>query len=140
MAMSLPSRSGDRRVLSEINVTPLVDVMLVLLVIFMVTAPMLQRGTDVQLPQAEHSDVKERDRLTLTLSREGRIFLNTEEVTRAALRDRLVASMKDRERSLQFRGDSQVSYGLVIEVMDTLKAAFIETVGMITELPTLPRR
>jgi biopolymer transport protein TolR len=140
MAMSLPSRSGNRRVLSEINVTPLVDVMLVLLVIFMVTAPMLQRGTDVQLPQAQYSDVKEQDRLTLTLTREGRIYLNNQEVPRAALRERLVAATRDRERTVQFRGDSQVSYGLVIEVMDTLKAAGIETVGMITERPSSPRR
>ena len=138
MAMSLPSRSGDRRVLSEINVTPLVDVMLVLLVIFMVTAPMLQRGTDVQLPQAEHSDVKEQDRLTLTLTREGRIYLNKQEVPRAELRAALVAATRDRERTIQFRGDSHVSYGLVIEVMDTLKAAGIETVGMITERPSGP--
>jgi biopolymer transport protein TolR len=136
MAMSLPSRSGDRRVLSEINVTPLVDVMLVLLVIFMVTAPMLQRGTDVQLPQAQHSDVKEQDRLTLTLTKDGRIYLNNEEIPRAALRDRLVAAMQGRERTLQFRGDAQVSYGLVIEVMDTLKAAGIETVGMVTQRPS----
>ncbi len=140
MAMSLPSRNRDRRVLSEINVTPLVDVMLVLLVIFMVTAPMLQRGTDVQLPQAQHSDVKEQDRLTLTLSKDGRIFLNNQEVPRAALRDRLVAAMQGRERTLQFRGDAQVSYGLVIEIMDTLKAAGIETVGMITERPAQAAR
>ena len=136
MAMSPPSRSGDRRVLSEINVTPLVDVMLVLLVIFMVTAPMLQRGTDVQLPQAQHSDVKEQDRLILTLTREGRLFLNSQEVPRSALRERLVEAMQGRERALQFRGDAQVSYGLVIEIMDTLKAAGIETVGMITERPS----
>ena len=133
MAMSLPSRSRDRRVLSEINVTPLVDVMLVLLVIFMVTAPMLQRGTDVQLPQAQHSDLKEQNRLTLTLTREGRIFLNNDEIPRAELRERLVAVTRGRDRTVQFRGDSQVSYGLVIEVMDGMKAAGIDTVGMITE-------
>jgi biopolymer transport protein TolR len=140
MAMSLPSRSSDRRMLSEINVTPLVDVMLVLLVIFMVTAPMLQRGTDVQLPQAQYSEIKEQDPLTLTLTREGRTYLNNQEVPGAALRERLVAATRDRERTVQFRGDSQVSYGLVIEVMDTLKAAGIETVGMITERPSSPRR
>jgi len=136
MAMALPSRARDRRVLSEINVTPLVDVMLVLLVIFMVTAPMLQRGTDVQLPQAQHSALKEQERLTLTLTREGRIFLNSDEVPRAELRDRLVAVTRGRDRTVQFRGDSQVSYGLVIAVMDAMKAAGIDTVGMITERPS----
>ena len=140
MALSLPSRPRDRRVLSEINVTPLVDVMLVLLVIFMVTAPMLQRGTDVQLPQAQHSDVKEQDRLMLTLTRDGRIYLNNQEVPRATLRERLVAATRDGDRSVQFRGDSHVSYGLVIEVMDTLKSAGIQTVGMITERPSSPQR
>jgi biopolymer transport protein TolR len=140
MAMSLPSRSPDRRVLSEINVTPMVDVMLVLLVIFMVTAPMLQRGTDVQLPQAQHSEVKEQERLTLTLARDGRIYLNGEEVPRAALRDRLIAATRGRERTVQFRGDARVPYGLVIEVMDTLRDAGIESVGMITERPSQATR
>ena len=136
MAMALPSRSKDRRVLSEINVTPLVDVMLVLLVIFMVTAPMLQRGTDVQLPHAQHSDLKEQNRLTLTLTCEGRIFLNSEEVPRGEVRDRLVAATRGRDRTVQFRGDSHVSYGLVIEVMDAMKAAGIDTVGMLTQRPS----
>jgi biopolymer transport protein TolR len=135
MAMPLPSRAADRRVLSEINVTPLVDVTLVLLIIFMVTTPMLQRGTDVQLPQAQQSEPKEEERITLTLTREGRLYLNTQEIARASLRDRLVALARDRERVVHFRGDAQVPYGLVIEVMDALKAAGIETVGMITERP-----
>jgi biopolymer transport protein TolR len=136
MAMSLPSRASDRRLLSEINVTPLVDVMLVLLVIFMVTTPLLQRGTDVQLPQAQQSDLKEEQRITLTLTREGRLFLNAQEVPRASLRDRLVALTRDGQRIVHFRGDAQVPYGMVIEVMDALKAAGIETVGMITERPS----
>jgi biopolymer transport protein TolR len=135
VAMSLPSKSGDRRVLSEINVTPLVDVMLVLLVIFMVTTPMLQRGTDIQLPTAQHSDVKEGDRINLSLTREGRVFLNDQEVPRPRLAERLAAMTAGRERVVHFRGDAQVAYGLVIEVMDALKTAGIETVGMITERP-----
>jgi biopolymer transport protein TolR len=140
MAISLPSKSTDRRVLSEINVTPLVDVMLVLLVVFMVTTPMLQRGTDVELPQAQHSEVREERRITLTLSREGRLYLDEQEVPRAALRDRLAALAKEGGRQVYFRGDTQVPYGLVIEVMDALKGAGIETVGMVTERPLAPQR
>jgi biopolymer transport protein TolR len=140
MSMSLPSRAGDRRMLSEINVTPLVDVTLVLLIIFMVTTPMLQRGTDVQLPQAEQSEPKEEERITLTLTREGRLYLNNQEIPRVSLRYRLMALTRNRERVVHFRGDAQVPYGLVIEVMDALKAAGIETVGMITERPSGPVR
>ena len=141
MAMSLPSKSSDLRVLSEINVTPLVDVMLVLLVIFMVTTPLLQRGTDVQLPQAQHSDVREERRITLTLTREGRLYLDEQEIPRTALRDRLAALARTEGRQVYFRGDAQVAYGLVIEVMDALKGAGIETVGMVTErISARPRR
>jgi biopolymer transport protein TolR len=135
MAMILPSRAKDRRVLSEINVTPLVDVMLVLLVIFMVTTPMLQRGTDIQLPQARASDLKEEQRITVTLTQDGRIYLEGQEVPRAALRDRLAGLVHGRDRVVYFRGDAHVPYGLVIEVMDILKAAGVETVGMITRRP-----
>jgi biopolymer transport protein TolR len=135
MAMSLPSRSGDRRLLSEINVTPMVDVMLVLLIIFMVTTPMLQRGTDVQLPQAQQSEPKEEQRVTLTLTRDGQLYLNNEQIPRQRWRARLTDLARQGERVVHFRGDSQVPYGLVIEVMDAVKAAGIETVGMITQLP-----
>ena len=128
--------SRDRRILSEINVTPLVDVMLVLLVIFMVTTPLLQRGTDVELPRAAAADVKEGDRLTLTVTRDARIYLNNEEIPRAVLTARLRAAADARkERVVYFRGDAAVPYGTVIEVMDALKAAGIDTVGMITEQP-----
>jgi biopolymer transport protein ExbD len=90
----------------------------------------------VQLPHAQHSDLKEQNRLTLTLTREGRIFLNSEEVSRGEVRDRLVAATRGRDRTVQFRGDSHVSYGLVIEVMDAMKAAGIDTVGMLTQRPS----
>ena len=135
MVMAGPN-GRERRMLSEINVTPLVDVTLVLLIIFMVTTPMLQRGTDVELPQAAVADVKEAERLTLTLTREGRVFLNTEEVPRAALAERLRAVARTlREKVVYFRGDANVPYGAVIEVMDAVKAAGIETIGMITDRP-----
>jgi len=141
MAISLPSKSSDRRVLSDINVTPMVDVMLVLLVIFMVTTPLLQRGADVTLPQARHSDVREERRVTLTLTREGRLYLDEQEIPRASLQGRLAALAKEGGRQVYFRGDTQVAYGMVIEVMDAIKGAGIETVGMVTERPSiLPQR
>jgi len=138
MALPLPSRSGDRRLLSEINVTPLVDVMLVLLVIFMVTTPLLQQGTEVELPRAARAEVREAERITLTLTRDGRIYLNADEVPRERLAARL-AALAGGERVLHFRGDAQVAYGMVIEVMDAVKAAGIETVGMITQPPRAAR-
>jgi len=141
MAMSLPSKSSDRRVLSDINVTPMVDVMLVLLVIFMVTTPLLQRGADVTLPQAQHSDLREDRRVTLTLTREGRLYLDEQEIPRGSLHARLAALSQEGGRQVYFRGDAQVAYGMVIEVMDALKGAGIETVGMVTERPSiLPTR
>ncbi|MGH7369653.1 MAG: ExbD/TolR family protein [Candidatus Methylomirabilaceae bacterium] len=122
--------------LSEINVTPLVDVTLVLLIIFMVTTPMLQRGADVQLPTARMSDVKEQERITLTVTQDNRIFVNNEVVPRQNLEDRLKAlAVRGGERVLYFRADARISYGLVIDIMDAIKSSGIETVGMITERP-----
>ena len=124
----------DRRLLSAINVTPLVDVTLVLLIIFMVTTPMLQRGTDVELPRSRTGIAKAEDRLTLTLARDRRVYLNDQEVSPQALPARLRAAAAARQdRVLYFRGDATVPYGTVIEVMDAVKAAGFESVGMITE-------
>lgn len=133
--MGMQSNGGrDRRMLSEINVTPLVDVTLVLLIIFMVTTPMLQRGTDVQLPTAQASQVKEEDRITLTVTSESRILVNNEEVPREQLESRLRSlTGPGKERVLYLRGDARVPYGFVIDVMDAIKSSGIETVGMITE-------
>ena len=133
MGMQSNSRK-DRRMLSEINVTPLVDVTLVLLIIFMVTTPMLQRGTDVQLPTAQASQVKEEERITLTVTRDSRIFVNNEEVPRRKLEARLKSMAgSGKERVLYLRADARVPYGFVIDVMDAIKSSGIETVGMITE-------
>jgi len=126
----------DRRMLSEINVTPLVDVVLVLLIIFMVTTPMLQRGTDVQLPTARVSEMKEEERITLSVTRDSRIFLNNKQVPREKLEAQLKAlAGVGKERVVYFRGDARVPYGLVIDVMDAIKSSGIETVGMITDRP-----
>ena len=126
----------DRRLMAEINVTPLVDVTLVLLIIFMVTTPMLQRGVDVELPQAQSGDVREEEKITLTLTRDNRIYINDKEVPRALLSERLQEiSRQRRDRVVFFRGDAQVSYGLVMEIMDAAKASGIEVLGMITQQP-----
>jgi biopolymer transport protein TolR len=112
----------------------LVDVTLVLLIIFMVTTPMLQRGTDVQLPTAQASQVKEEERITLTVTRDSRILVNNEEVPRKDLETRLKSMTgSGKERVLYLRGDARVPYGFVIDVMDAIKSSGIETVGMITE-------
>ena len=133
--MGMQTNSGkDRRLLSEINITPLVDVTLVLLIIFMVTTPMLQRGTDVQLPTAQSSQMKEEERITLTVTRDSRILVNNEEVPRKDLETRLKSMIgSGKERVLYLRGDARVPYGFVIDVMDAIKSSGIETVGMITE-------
>ncbi|HWQ69593.1 MAG TPA: biopolymer transporter ExbD [Patescibacteria group bacterium] len=137
MGMQTHGNSGkDRRMLSEINITPLVDVTLVLLIIFMVTTPMLQRGTDVQLPTAQTSQVKEEERITLTVTKDSRILVNNEEVPRQKLEAHLKSMTgSGKERILYLRGDARVPYGLVIDVMDAIKSSGIETVGMMTDQP-----
>jgi biopolymer transport protein TolR len=105
----------------------------------MVTTPMLHRATDVDLPRAARAEVKEEERITLTLTRDGRIFLNDQEIPRGELVKRLSA-VASGERVVHFRGDARVPYGLVIEVMDAVKAAGIETIGMVTQPSTTPRQ
>jgi biopolymer transport protein TolR len=124
--------------MSEINVTPLVDVMLVLLIIFMVTAPLLQQGIDVNLPQAKGKDLPPEERLTVTIERSGTIYLNRTEVTSQKLQDKL-AAVSDRKPNVFLRADKDVPYGLVVRIMGEIKEAGIEKLGMITE-PSIERR
>lgn len=126
-------RTGrDRNVLSEINVTPFVDVMLVLLVIFMVTAPLLQQGIDVNLPQAKGKDLPPEERITLTVKRDGIIFMNDKPMSMSEIKQKLTAISK-LNPNVFLKADKDVPYGFVVQVMSDIKEAGIEKLGMITE-------
>lgn len=129
---------GDDDVMSDINVTPLVDVMLVLLIIFMVTAPMLHQGIEVALPRAEAKNLplKAQDPLVLSINRFGAVFVRERAVPIDQLVDRVKSQMAGREDDTVFlKGDRDVPYGKVIEVLDRLHRGGIVHVGMVTERP-----
>lgn len=129
--------NSDSRPMADINVTPLVDVILVLLIIFMVTAPMLQMGIDVNLPRvkAKSIDVAE-EKLVLTITPAREIFINKNKLPMRDLRiklENIIASRTDREIFL--RADKTVPYGFVVEVMSEIRKAGVDKLGMITEPP-----
>ena len=121
--------------MSDINVTPLVDVMLVLLIIFMVTAPMMMHGVKVDLPRTESKNIKtEEDPLLLTVTKKGDIFIEEYKVDYTDLRgklEKIVANRAGKEILLQ--ADKEVPYGVVMRVMAQVKEAGITKVGMITK-------
>jgi biopolymer transport protein TolR len=127
--------SGSDRLMSDINVTPFVDVMLVLLIIFMVTAPMMVQGVDVALPEVSAKPmVTEKENLTVTIDREANVYINDFQVRVDFLREKLekiLAGQSDRE--VFFRADKEVSYGVVVNVMAEIKAAGVEKLGMVTD-------
>jgi biopolymer transport protein TolR len=122
----------ERNVLSEINVTPFVDVMLVLLVIFMVTAPLLQQGIDVNLPKAKGKDLPPEERINLIIKKGGVIYMNENPVSMTEMRKKLEAISK-LNPNVFLKADKDVPYGIVVEVMGEIKEAGIEKLGMITE-------
>lgn len=126
------SRSGF---VSEINVTPMVDVMLVLLIIFMVTAPMMTQGLDVDLPETTAKSLRQKeDPLIVTLDKTGKITLGKIEVGEALLRQQLEKLYgENSEQPIFLKADKNVAYGVVVNIMAEIKAAGFEKLGMITE-------
>ena len=123
------------RLMSEINVTPFVDVMLVLLIIFMVTAPMMVQGVDIELPRTKTTTVKTaEDSLVLTINKERQVYINRLPIELKDLKKKLIRLMEARaKKELLFRADEQVPYGMVMEVMAEVRAAGINQLGMITQ-------
>ena len=144
MPSSGPSRGiRGRRVnvsLAEINVVPLVDVMLVLLIIFMVTAPMIQRGIDVNLPVARRAQAITGERVEVivpaTYRQDHMVYLGNERIRTDLLQERVRQKMETAaQKDVFLRGDAGVSLGEVVEVTDLLKAAGVEHVGLVTRSP-----
>lgn len=137
MGMNVGGNSGNKRLssnLSEINVTPLVDVMLVLLIIFMVTAPMMQSGIEVNLPSAETRTEPSSGGLVITVTKERYIYMDSRVVNIVLLEDEVKNHFLGRDKKIVFiKADKDVPYGFVIDVMDVLKKAGVVTVGMIVE-------
>jgi biopolymer transport protein TolR len=125
---------GGRAVLSEINVTPLVDVMLVLLIIFMVTAPMMNQGLDVELPETKASGVETTEKpMTLVIKKSQKLFLGESQIQMEGLGKKLAAIMETRKnKQIYIQADRQVDYGYVAEAMGEIRAAGIYSIGLIT--------
>ncbi len=120
--------------LAEINITPLVDVMLVLLIIFMVTAPMMQSGITVKLPTAETRSNPSSGELVLTLTKDRYVYMNNQIVNLYFLESRLKSHFLNSDKKVVFlKADKSLTYGYIIEVMDIIKLAGVDTVGMIVD-------
>jgi biopolymer transport protein TolR len=129
-------RKTRKKLMSEINVVPYIDVMLVLLVIFMITAPLLTQGVKVELPQASARavDTQDRETLVVTVDREGRYFLDDRRIGGEELQKKVAGILRVRPQTpVMVRGDRHVPYGDVITAMTLLQAAGAESVGLITE-------
>ena len=133
MAFSANKKFGSA--LAEINVTPLVDVVLVLLIIFMVTAPLMQRGIDVDLPRTDAQTSENEERLIVSVAKDGKIFINDVEIPVNDLREQVqkrVDHMKNKN-AVFLRADRTLQYGVIMEVMDEIKRSGVPTVGLVTE-------
>jgi len=129
-------RAGSNdRPLSEINVTPLVDVMLVLLIIFMVTAPLMQQGVDVDLPETTSQPLRSKEEpLVLTVKKDGKYYLGSREVPAEQLRSKLESIFEGRDsKELFLRADKLAPYGVVVKALAAAREAGAKQLGMVTE-------
>lgn len=146
MALKTQSLSSSRRSrtgtsLSEINVTPFIDVMLVLLVIFMVTAPLMQSGIGVNLPQAATESAPAEEGLIITITKDRFIHMGESVININLLERKLKEYFAGKPKKIVFiRGDEDIPYGFFIDTLDIIKKAGVETVGLLTELEELNRR
>ena len=128
--------SRRRRFMAEINIIPLVDVVLVLLIIFMVTAPMLYRGMDINLPTSASNTIKPEERIVLTIERDQKIYVDKDPVTVGQLEGKLrLVKARNADVSVYLRADRDVPYGTVVQVMDGVKRSGIDKLGMVTDPP-----
>jgi biopolymer transport protein TolR len=128
--------SDDSQPLSEINITPFVDVMLVLLIIFMVAAPLMESGISVQLPKAATKSLPmESDPVVLTITKDKKLFLGKAEISRDSLESKLKETFKKREQKEIFiRADSDLAYGIVASTMALIKNSGVHKIGLMTEV------
>jgi len=133
--MGSPLAGGRGRPLSEINVTPFVDVMLVLLIIFMVAAPLMQQGIDVDLPETTTQPLRVKDEpLILTVKKEGKVFLGRQEIPITELRAKLTAIFEGKDsKEIYLRADKEAPYGIVAKAMGAARNAGANKMGMVTE-------
>jgi len=136
--MALAKRDEGKKVNSNINVTPMVDVMLVLLIIFMVITPMLQKGVSVDMAKANNPqpmpDQDKEDAITIAVMRDGKVFLDTDQIAP----DQLAQKVRDRvanktDKRVYIRSDARAKYGVVVDVVDNVRSAGVDQLGLLTE-------
>jgi biopolymer transport protein TolR len=135
MGMGSGRGAPGRTTMSEINVTPMVDVMLVLLIIFMVTAPLIQQGVKVNLPQTKAANVEAQDKkIVLSIDIQKRVFIGEAQVKLEEVEEKLKSNVKaQQDKEIFLHADREIPYGLVVEVMASAQRAGIGNVGMITD-------
>jgi biopolymer transport protein TolR len=127
----------ERNIIREINLVPLIDVLLVVLFFYMIVSPMMSRGLDVNLPKSESNTVKPEDRIVLTVTRAQELFVEKERVSMSKLRGVLDSIRRSKPQiNVYLRADKDAPYGAVVQVMDIVKRAGIDRLGMVTETAT----